>query len=95
LHDTKPVPPHPQQKSLLPFCADVYAGVEEGAQKPTVAEQDPEQFIVINIYRVKPGRVKKIVSVNKDGYASAMSELPGRSGSRVELHFGVPQTSRI
>ena len=63
-------------------CVD--AGVEEGAQKASVAEKDAEQLVVIDIDRVKACRVEKIVTVDKNGDPAPMSEFPGRAGSRLK-----------
>jgi hypothetical protein len=95
LHHAKSVATHPKQKTLLPLSPDVNAGVKEGTQQSAVAEQNAEQLVVINVDVMKPGCVKQIVSVNENGYTATMPKLPGRACSRIELHFDVPQTTRI
>src|SRR5918993_939490 len=40
LHDAETVAPHPEQKTLLTFSADINAGVEESSEQAAIAEQD-------------------------------------------------------
>jgi hypothetical protein len=85
LYDAKTVAPHPQQKTLLPLGSGIDARVKKGAQKSAVAEKHAQKFVVIDINVMKTRRVKKIIAVDKNCYATAMSELPGTC-RRVKLH---------
>ena len=87
LHDAKTVSPHPQKKALLTFGTDIHASVKERAKKAAVSEQDAEQLVVINIDVMKPGRVEKIVAVNKYGNPASVAEFPRRACGRLELHY--------
>jgi hypothetical protein len=71
---------------LLAFRASVNAGVKKCAQKPPVAKQNAQKFIVIKVYVVKSRGVEKIIPVNKNRNATAIAKLPRLSGSRVRLH---------
>jgi hypothetical protein len=70
----------------LPLGTGVNAGVEEGAEQSSIAEQDPEKLVVIDVDGVKARRVEEIVAVDENRYATTVSEFPGRAGSRVKLH---------
>jgi hypothetical protein len=75
---------------LLAFRARVNSGVKKSAKQATVAQKNAQKFIIINIYIVKPRRVKKIIAVNKNCHATAMPKLPRRISGRVKLHFKYP-----
>ena len=40
---------------------------------------------------MKPGRVEKIIAVNKNGNPATMAEFSRRTCGRLELHCNVPQ----
>jgi hypothetical protein len=90
LNHAEPITPHPQQKALLTLRTRIDSCIKERAKQPAVAQQKAEELIVVNVYRVKPSSVEEIVSVNKNGNATAMSKLPGRRCPRIELHFIKP-----
>jgi hypothetical protein len=49
VYDAKTVAAHPEQKALLPLSSYVHACVKESAQQTTVAQQDAQKFVVINV----------------------------------------------
>jgi hypothetical protein len=72
---------------LLALGPGVDAGIKERPEQSPVAEQNPQELVVIDIDVVEPGRVEQIVAVNENGDASAMPELPRRACGRIKLHF--------
>jgi len=73
---------------LLTLSSRVNAGIKESSKQTTIAQQHPQQFVVVNIYIVKSRRVKQIVSVNKYCHFSAMAELQRDIVRRVKVvHF--------
>src|SRR5687768_192753 len=73
LNHAETITSHPEQKSLLTLGADVDTGVEERSQKPSIAKQHPQEFVVIDIDVMEPRRMKKIVTVNKNRDSSPMT----------------------
>jgi len=80
---------------LLAFRTRVYPCIKERAKQPSIAEQQPQELVVIDIDIMKTGRVEKVVAVDKDGYPPAMAKLPGRTRRGVELHFNTSNVENI
>jgi hypothetical protein len=58
------------------FGANIHSGIEESPQQTSIAEQNAQQFVVIDVDVVKTRCVEKIVAVYEDGDQPAMSQLP-------------------
>src|SRR5205085_7242288 len=96
LYDPKTVTSHPQEKTLLTFGADVDTRVEKSPQQPSIAQKHAQQFVVVDIDIMKPRRVEKIVTVDKNCDPSAMTELPGNIIGRIEImHKWTPECSYV
>jgi hypothetical protein len=73
LNDPKTVATHPQQKSLLPFGADVDARVKEGPQQSPITQQHTKQFVVVDVDIVETSGMEKIITVYENCDSSAMT----------------------
>jgi hypothetical protein len=76
LDNAKAVAPHPEQETLLSFCADVDARVEKRPQQPTVSQQHAQEFIVVDIDVVEARGMKQVIPVNENCHSAAVAELP-------------------
>jgi hypothetical protein len=84
--DAKTVAAHPEQEALLAFGPDINARVEEGAQKPPVAQKDAEKLVVIYVYIVEARCVEKIVAVNENRHPAPVTQLPRNVVRRIKMH---------
>src|SRR3712207_7243101 len=73
VYDAEAVATHPEEEALLALGADVHAGVEEGAQKPPVAQENAKELVVVYVYVVEPRRVEKVVAVDENRHPASVT----------------------